>query len=139
MGKPQVRYCRIWTPSEETGQIDFDEIEKELLRLFKVYHIEEVAYDPYQMASMAQRLGDNVHWKPFLQGAPRLIADKRLYDMIRDRQIEHSGEPVLRQHIKNADRKPEEDKLRIVKRTSTGKIDAVVALSMAVDRRCSTL
>ena len=84
--------------------------------------------------AMAQRLGDNVFWKPFQQSTPRVIADKRLFDMIRDGQMEHSGEPVLRQHILNADRKPEEDKLRIIKRVQTQKIDAVVALSMAVDR-----
>lgn len=132
--KPQLRYCNIWTPPDN-GQIDFEVIEQELLRLFKVFRVEEVAYDPYQMASMAQRLGDNVFWKPFLQGAPRLIADKRLYDMIRDGLIEHSGEPTLRQHMMNADRKPEDDdKLRIVKRVQSQKIDAVVALSMAVDR-----
>lgn len=131
--KPQVRYCRIWSP-QDGMQINFEEIETELLRLFSIYHIEEVAYDPYQMASTAQRLGGNVYWKPFLQGSPRLIADKRLYDMIRDRQIEHTGWPELKQHLANADRKPEEDKLRIVKRTQAGKVDAVVALSMAVDR-----
>lgn len=133
-GKPQVRYVNIWTPPKD-GQIDFTAVEDELQRLFRTYHVDEVAYDPYQMASMAQRLGDNVFWRPFIQGAPRLIADKRLYDMIRDRQIEHSGDAVLRQHIINADRKPEDnEKLRIIKRTQSGKIDAVVALSMAVDR-----
>jgi phage terminase large subunit-like protein len=129
----QVRYCNVWTPPEH-GQINFAEVEQEILRLFKMYNIEEVAYDPYQMASMAQRMSDNVFWKPFLQGAQRLIADKRLYDMIRDRKIQHTGQPILRQHLINADRKPEEDKLRIVKRVQSKKIDAVVALSMAVDR-----
>lgn len=134
-GKPQVRYCNIWTPPKG-GQIKFDEIETELLKLFKAYNVVEVAYDPYQMASMAQRLNDKVFWKAFTQGSPRLVADKRLYDMIRDRQIEHVGEyPELRQHIINADRKPaEDDKLRIIKRNPEGKIDATVAMSMAVDR-----
>lgn len=132
-GKPQVRYVNVWSPPKGE-QINFADVEAELLRLFKTFHVDEVAYDPYQMASMAQRLGDNVFWKPFQQGTPRVIADKRLFDMIRDGQMEHSGEPVLRQHILNADRKPEEDKLRIIKRVQTQKIDAVVALSMAVDR-----
>lgn len=133
-GKPQVRYCNIWTPPKD-GQIDFSDVETELLRLFSVYNVTEVAYDPYQMASMAQRLSDNVFWKPFLQGTARLVADKLLYDMIRDRRIEHDGAYAnLAQHIINADRKPEDDKLRIIKRNQAGKIDAVVALSMAVAR-----
>ena len=133
-GKAQVRYCRVWTPPEH-GQIDFLEVERELLLLFKQYHVTEVAYDPYQMASTAQRLGDNVFWNAFTQGAPRLVADKMLYDMIRDGRIEHLGDyPELRQHLANADRKPEDDKMRIIKRNQKDKIDAAVALSMAVNR-----
>jgi phage terminase large subunit-like protein len=132
-GKPQVRYCNVWIPPKG-GQIDFSTVETELLRLFKMYNVTEVAYDPYQMASMAQRLSDNVFWKPFLQGAPRLMSDKMLYDLIRDGRIEHSGEAQLEQHIINADRKPEDDKVRIIKRNQAGKIDAVVALSMACAR-----
>lgn len=133
--KVQVRECKIWYPPKN-GQINLADVETELLRLFKQYAVIEVAYDPYQMASMAQRLRGNVFWKPFLQGAPRLVADKRLYDMIRDRQVEHLDEfPELTQHIINADRKPEDsDKLRIIKRTQQGKIDAVIAMSMSVDR-----
>lgn len=134
-GRPQVRYCQVWTPPKG-GQIDFATIETELIKLFQAYNVIEVAYDPYQMASMAQRLGQRVFWKEFHQGAARLVADKRLYDMIRDRQIEHAGDyAILRQHIVNADRKPaENNQLRIIKRNAEGKIDACVALSMAVDR-----
>lgn len=132
--KAQVRYCRIWTPPKN-GHVNLAEIEIELIRLFNEFNVIEVAYDPYQMASIAQRLGHSAFWKPFLQGTARLVADKRLYDMIRDRLIEHTDEyPELTQHIINSDRKPEEDKLRIIKRTQTGKIDGVIAMSMAVDR-----
>lgn len=132
--KPQVRYCQVWTPRE--GQpISFLQVEEELIKLFKQFNIAEVAYDPHDMPSTAERLGQHVFVKKFQQGEPRLIADKRLYDMIRDRRIEHDGSyPILRQHIINADRKPDDDKLRIIKRIETLKIDAVVALSMAIDR-----
>ncbi len=133
-GKPQVRYCRIWTPPKD-GQINFAEVETELLRLFSVYNVTEVAYDPYQMTSMSQRLSGNVFWNAFQQSSPRLIADKMLYDLIRDRRLEHDGSFTdLRQHVLNADRKPEDDKLRIIKRVQSAKIDAAVALSMACNR-----
>lgn len=133
-GKPQVRDCRIWYPPKG-GQIDYAAIEVELLKLFTVYNVVEVAYDPFQMTSMSQRLAGNVFWNAFSQASPRLVADKMLYDTIRDRRIEHDGSfSELRQHIINADRKPEEDKLRIVKRAQKAKIDAVVALSMGVNR-----
>ena len=132
--KVQVRYCRIWQPHDGL-QVDFNDVEEEIKRLISAYNVVEIAYDPYQMANMAQRLGDLAFWNPFTQGSPRLIADKRLYDMILSRQIEHDGSyPDLRQHIINADRKPEDGKLRIVKRVATQKIDAVVALSMGNDR-----
>ena len=133
-GTVQVRYARVWTPPKG-GQIAFAEIEEEIKRLFRVYNVIEVAYDPYQMASTAQRLGSFANWQAFTQGAPRLVADKMLYDLIRDRQIVYDAEyPDLQQHILNADRKPEEDKLRLIKRAPQLKIDACVALSMAANR-----
>lgn len=131
--KVQVRYCKIWTPPPN-GQIKFQDVEDEIERLRHIYRIEEVAYDETQLVSMAQRLSRNLHWKAFPQGQPRLVADKRLYDMLRDGRIQHTGWDDLRTHLLNADRKPEDEKLRIIKRTSTQKIDAVIALSMATDR-----
>ncbi len=128
-----VRYCKVWYPPKG-GVIDFEEVEAEIVKLYDQFSIFEVAYDPKDLPSTAQRLGKRVKWREFPQVGARLVADKRLYDMIRDRHIHHSGEPDLKQHIQNADRKPEEDKLRIVKRHASDKIDAVVALSMAVDR-----
>lgn len=131
--KAQVRYCRIWA-APPGGKINFNDVENELARLFTTSNVEEVAYDETQLVSIAQRLSANVFWRKFPQDKARSVADKRLYDMIRDRQIEHSGEPELRQHLINADRKPDEDKLRIVRRYETQRIEAVVALSMAIDR-----
>ncbi len=130
----QVRYCKVWKPPPN-GQINFAEPEAELRRLMKVYNVVCIAYDPSQMVHMVQRLQGLAWLFEFKQGMPRAIADKRLYDIIRDRHIEHAGEPELRQHILNAIRKDEDgDKLRIDKREQGGKIDSVIALSMACDR-----
>lgn len=130
---PQVRYVKVWTPPKN-GQIDFSAVEAELTRLIDTYSITCISYDPYQMADMAQRLGHRAFWFEFKQGAPRLMADKQLFDIIRDRRIEQNGDMVLRQHMLNADRKPDDDKLRIIKRAESQKIDSVVALSMACER-----
>lgn len=130
----QVRYCKIWKPPPG-GVVSFAEPEAELRRLMKLYNVVCIAYDPTQMADMVQRLAGMAWWFKFEQGKSRAIADKRLYDMIRDRHLEHAGEPELRQHILNAVRKDEDGKtLRIDKRESDKKIDSVIALSMAVDR-----
>jgi phage terminase large subunit-like protein len=130
---PQVRYVRIWKPPHN-GQINFAEVEQEIQHLIQKFSIIEISYDPYMLADMAQRLGQLAFWKPFLQAGARLVADKMLYDLIRDRRIEHNGDSLLREHMANADRKPEEDKLRIIKRSPQLKIDGVVCVSMGVNR-----
>lgn len=141
---PQVRYARIWTPpkggkitfSNPLDPLDTKTPEGELRRLCKSHNVVCVAYDPYQLHDMATRLSAEgiAFMEPFNQNQPRLIADKRLHDLIRDRRIEHGGEVDLREHIQNANRKTEDKYLRIVKRKPELKIDLAVALSMATDR-----
>lgn len=134
--KIAVRYVNAYRPPKG-GKIDFSEIEEEVRRLCKDYNVIEVVYDPYQMEDMAGRLKKDMlaHLYAFNQNAPRLIADKELQDCIRNRTIVHHGESVLREHLENANAKKQDDhKLRIVKRSEMLKIDAAVALSMALNR-----
>lgn len=135
-GMPTVRHVKIWKPPQG-GKLDFAEPESEIRRLCKEYNVVCVAYDPYQLHDMATRLNHEriAFFEAFTQGTPRLIADKLLYDTIRDKRLRHYGDPELDEHIKNAYAKTEGDKLRIVKGTdSNRKIDACVSLSMAVER-----
>lgn len=127
-----VRYARAWTPPQG-GKIDFDEPEAELRRLAQQYKVAQFAFDPYQLHDLATRLRkQGVGWfKEFKQGEDRLIADKQLHDMIRERRVLHSAEPELTAHIKHANRKTEGEKMRIIKRAEHLKIDLAVALSMA--------
>lgn len=128
-------YARKWTPPKG-GALDYAPIEAEIRRLVNEYNVIEIAYDPYQLHDMAGRLrlDEVVRVRPFPQGQDRLIADKRLFDLIRDRRLQQNGNPDLREHIQNANRKPEDDKLRIIKRAPDLKIDLTVCLSMAVHR-----
>ncbi len=131
-----VRYCGIWTPAP--GQtLDFAPIEAELRRMCRDFAVVEVAYDPYQLHDMATRLGKEqiAHLRPFPQGIERLKADKQLQQLIMSRRISHDGNPLLRQHIDNANvKKRGEDGIRIVKRSTNQKVDAAVALSMGAAR-----
>lgn len=100
------------------------------------YNVVQIAYDPYQLEQMMQRLRkDNVTWcKAFSQAQDRLKADRGLYDMILTRRLHHNGDLRLKSHILNAGAKLQKDQdstLRLVKVRQTGKIDAAVALSMA--------
>lgn len=136
-----VKYSRKWTPPKN-GKIDFIGTEDdpgpetELRRLLNRYYVVEVCYDPYQLEDMAGRLSKELiaQMYAFKQGMERAIADKQLFDMIRDRHIHHNGDPELSEHISNANRKAEGDKIRIIKRSQKLKIDLAVCLSMATDR-----
>lgn len=153
-----IRALRKWDPAEKGGVIQLQEPEDFLRGVVKVNNVVQIAYDPYQMENMAQRLRkEGVAWvSPFVQSGERLKADSQLYDMVVGRKIHYwhadgcnaqregsDGskcncmiEP-LREHISNSNSKVqvnEDSKIRIVKKASGKKIDLCVALSMAVAR-----
>jgi hypothetical protein len=131
-----VRYCGIWEPSPGS-YLDFQPIENELRRLCKEFSIVEVTYDPHQLHDMATRLKSQqiANIQAFSQQSARLQADKQLQDIIISRRIAHDGNPLLRQHIDNANvKKHGQDGIRLVKRSTSQKIDSAVALSMACSR-----
>lgn len=141
----QVRYVRIWQPPPG-GKIIFgdpdnpdnqDYPEGEIIRLCRQYNVVKFVGDPWQLHDLMTRIRRRgiVDVEEFSQGNDRLIADKHLYDIIRERRIvwDESVPRIdeLRQHIANANKKTEGDKLRIVKRDAKLKIDGAVCLSMA--------
>lgn len=131
-----VRYSRKWS-APLGGKIDFDEPEAEIRRLSKEMNVIQWTYDEYQLASLTSRLSKEgvSYFYAFSQGAKRLVADKRLFDSVRDRRILHSGEPSLTEHILNANASTitgNIDQLRLIKRSQSLKIDLAVALSMAL-------
>lgn len=130
-----VRFVQAWTPPKD-GKIDFSDVETFIReQVVTRYNVVQICYDPYMLHDMATRLKrDGVAWMyEFSQLQPRLIADKELYDIIRDRRLVHDGYPTLTEHVKNANAAtdPKEHTLRIVKRADHLKIDCCVALSMA--------
>lgn len=166
-----VRAVRIFDPRETGGHVDYDEAERFIRRICGGYctasaqhpatlpdpdcpdceqrslvpgnNVVHVAYDPYQLESMMQRLGrEQVAWcSAFNQQGDRLKADKGLYDAIMQRRIWHNGDQRLKQHVLNAGAKVQKDAdstLRLVKVAPNRKIDATVAMAMA-QARCQWL
>lgn len=135
-----IHYAQKWTPPKG-GAIDFREPEAEIRRLLNEYNCIELAFDRFQLIDMMQRLRaeEFAPVREFTQGSERLAADKRLYDLIRDKRIHHRGEPDLLEHIGNAasEINKADSTLRIVKRETGGKIDLAVATSMAAMRAFS--
>lgn len=139
------RYARQWTPpkNEKLKFWSDDPAEEtpasELKRLIKGNNVVQVAYDPWQLEHFVSQLEaeTGVWFDPFIQGGERELADKMLHDMIREKQLLHSGnDNDLRTHIGNANKKAlgEGRRLRIVKRNEKLKIDLTVALAMACKR-----
>lgn len=127
-----LRYAKAWYPPKG-GKINFAEPEKEIRELAQKFDVVEWAYDEYQLHDLATRLmRDGVGWfRPFAQSKDRLVADKNLQDLIREKRITHDTDPVVYEHLSNANAKLEGEKLRLVKRSELLKIDLAVALSMA--------
>ncbi len=103
------------------------------------HNVVQIAYDPYQMEEMAQRLRRNgVAWcKEFPQTTERLVADGLMHKLALRGALAHHGDPLLREHIANARAKlskDEDSRMRIIKRAPNRKIDLAVAASMAVRR-----
>jgi hypothetical protein len=140
---PEQCYSREWEPTADVragGQrvIDPADALVELRRLRAAgMRIAAVAYDPYQLASVAlQAAGEGFPMREFSQGPPRLLADTALRDRIQTGALAHTHDPVLRAAVESADAREqgvkagEGGRWRIVK--GTGKVDSLVALSMAV-------
>lgn len=138
-----TRFVRKWTPPPG-GKLEFSNIndpddvnypEGVLRWLAKEYNVVAFGYDPMQLHHLCSTLqSENVGFFVAIdQGKPRLLADKQLHDMIRDKRIIHDGNQDLTEHIRNANQKndPNEHTLRIVKRSQSLKIDLAVCLSMA--------
>lgn len=123
---------RIWRPGRE---LDFTAVEEWLAKLAQDYYVRSVVFDPYQATYMMQRLreqGLNVTEYP--QTVGRLTeAGNALYDAIKQRRlVVYPGSDQLRRHVLAASAKETDRGLRLVKGSGGHKIDAAVALAMAV-------
>lgn len=147
-GHPVELETLVWEPPKG-GKLDYGEtLEPAVRGCFDRWRVIGVAYDPYQLHDMMTRLqkeyapyDDDVTDKrekffyAFPQGGERLEADTQLVGRIRQGNFAHAGNDVVRQHIQNADGKASGDKaVRIVKRSESMPVDAVVAISMGCKR-----
>ena len=133
---PWVRFYNIWIPPKG-GTMDLGLVEQYLKEICAKYNVVQIAYDAYQLHKLMTDLSQQgVAWcKSFSQGADRAIADKQLYDLIRDRRCPHDVGRDFDDQLRNAAAKATTDtdtKLRLVKKSQESKIDVIVATSMAV-------
>jgi hypothetical protein len=132
-----ITYCdygdvTLLEPDVTTGEIDYISLEDILWQRWQTGRYHVMAYDPYQMVSLAQRLkAKGVRTFEFTQNSMRLKADGYLRQLINESKIRHPDHELLTEHILNVTLKYTGDAFRLVKGTKSDKIDLAVALSMA--------
>lgn len=135
--------ARIWYPKDGvSGVIDGFEVMEAIRDLDREYDLQECAFDPRFMEERAAMLAaDRVAMVEFPQSVERMTpATGALYEMMKTGQITHDGDPEFRKQVLNAQINLNQRGFTLKKKTpgSSDKIDAAVALSMAVDRALHT-
>jgi phage terminase large subunit-like protein len=124
---------RVFQPSPD-DPLDFETtIEAEVINLANRFRVREVRYDPYQMASTAQRLtARRVPMVEFPQTMGNLTeASSNLYELIKGHNLVAYPDDALRLAIQRSIAVENSRGWRITKEKASHKIDVVVALAQA--------
>lgn len=126
-----------WLSAIPGAAIDYEFVRQALRAWCAEFDVQFVAFDPWNATDLVSRLEkqDGVRCVPMRQGFASLSAPtKSLEKAILARHLRHDGHPVLRWCVSNVavDSDPAGN-LKPSKVASTERIDAVVALVMAVD------
>ena len=126
--------ARIWDPNE-SGVVDLEEVEAHILGVAQRFRVGGVAYDPKFFARSAQILeGEGVLMVEVPQSHERMVpACGQAKHLIQTRQVSHPGDPVLTTQVLAAVPKFTESGWRLQKARSRRKIDAAIALVLALD------
>ncbi len=132
-GKPAVALHRIWKPtSEETVRLE--DVVEYLLELKRLYRVKTIVADPNQMLGVIQRLKEkNLPIQEYPQTTANLTqAGQALFDLVRDKNLRLYPNAELREHLVNAVVVESPRGWRLAKDKAAKKIDAAVALAMAL-------
>lgn len=126
-----------WLEVHRGGTIDEDQIADRLEWIRQHFDLQEVAYDPWGMKYLADKLDKRrFPMVEHRQGYASMSNPmKRFEEKVAQNKIRHGGNPVLAWQVGNVHR--DEDAAENVKpnkKKSTGRIDAAVAAIMALGR-----
>lgn len=123
----------ILTPDEET---DFDAVEKQLRQLCGQFNVQGIAFDQWQAAMMAQRLGgEGLPVRTYPQTFPNMHPPmSRFEKLIALGQLKHDGNRMMRWMTGNVVARHHGEFIKPEKpaRRPESKIDGFVAMMMAV-------
>lgn len=132
-GKVIVR-ARVWLP--ESGRLEVSAIELFLRDTHQRYDVVEFAYDPAYFQRSAEILSDDgLPMVEFPQSRQRMVpACGNAYELIVAGRVVHDGSPVFTDQVLSAAQRMTDDGWRLSKGKSRRKIDAAIALVIALDR-----
>jgi hypothetical protein len=125
--------AKIWQPTP--GQpVDVTDVMHQLRELDKTYRLRQVAYDPRFFDVPAKMLEDEgLPMAEFPQSTERMTgAIGGLYEAIMRGEVAHDGDPAFTAQVLNAVARYNERGFTLAKAKSRGRIDATVALAMAM-------
>ena len=126
--------AKIWFP-QDTG-VDVAEIETHLRYLHRELNVQEFAYDPAYFQRSAEQLADDgLPMVEYPQTSSRMVpACGHIYELIVNGKLAHNGSPVFTDQVLSAEQRMTDNGWRLSKGRSKRKIDACIAMVMAVDR-----
>ena len=126
--------AKIWHP--DGGAMDVAAVEQHLRELGRQYQVNEFAYDPAFFQRSAEALSDEGFvMVEFSQSTARMVpACGTLYEYVVNQKIAHNGDPMFADQVLSAAQRSTDMGWRLSKGKSKRKIDAAIALAMAVDR-----
>lgn len=130
---------RVWLPAEEG--VDVSAVEQHLRDLHLQYKVMEFAYDPAYFQRSAESLADDgLPMVEFPQNGLRMVpACGNAYELIVNRKLAHDGSPTLTDQVLSAAQRITETGWRLSKNKSKRKIDACIAMVIALDRATSRI
>lgn len=125
---------RIWIP--EGGRLEVAAVESYLRDVHERYDVVEFAYDPAYFQRSAEILADDgLPMIEFPQSRQRMVpACGNAYELIVAGKVIHDGSPVFTDQVLSAAQRMTDDGWRLSKGKSRRKIDAAIALVIALDR-----
>jgi phage terminase large subunit-like protein len=132
--------ARIWTPTP-TNVLDLPAVEAHLRIISGRFQIEEVVYDPRFFERSAQLLADEgLPMVEFPQNNTRMVpACGHSYELIATGKVAHDADSVFSDQVMAAAQFATDSGWRLSKGRSKRKIDAAIAMVMALDRATSRI
>ena len=126
---------RMWLPKVDEP-VDMTDVMQHIRELDAAYDVRAVSFDPRFFDVPAKMLADEgVSMMEVPQSLERMTpAIGNLYEIIRAGRLTHDGDPIVTQQVLNAVPRFNERGFTLAKGKSRGRIDAAIALALAVDR-----